>query len=558
MVIDDLRRHQQACPDLPFSTVAYFFFDKQTQHQRIDFAFRSLLVQLLDTYRHDTKAVDIVSTLLKKKITGQPFASDREVFATLQLFLEQFPRAAFVIDAIDECVDPSTLLNNLGALNLHGRNCFLVLFSRPTVLLPRVIQERSKILTLEKWSNTPDLERFLQPHLNSLVESGLIPPPICLEDYIEPILFRANGLFLWTKLLVTFLESRWLTVNQRLDALQNLNRLEGLDNIYREISKTLSGANPSSATTNIEAAFRWILGAIRPVTVDELAVAMVHPIDGPLTTGDVICDLRESIGNIFGGLLEVIAGDFVQFIHVSANEFFISPAIEAPLSSQQCRLQFSPAEIELGVSLTVMSYLVYTVPARPLSGDMSVNADAENARRRFPLLDYSALFWSRHISDALLKSETVQADHAIRRQGQKLINLLLRFLYNGDRLCVWLEASWLFGGPPTMCPLSELSLLTMSGDKTAIHQVANDYLLLCDEIDTLIDSWGYILKEEPHEVWGESISMFNKSKLWRRTGQSRLIHLTGPEINYDRSILLASHTSADGTKSASLRLIPPA
>jgi len=390
------------------------------------------------------------------------------------------------------------------------------------------------------------------------VENDLIPSPICLEDYIEPILSRANGLFLWTKLLMTFLESRCLTVNQRLDALQNLNRLEGLDNIYREISKTLSSADASSATTNIEAAFRWILGASRPVTVDELAVAMVHPIDGPLTTGDVICDLGESIGHIFGGLLEVVAGQFVQFIHVSANEFFTSPATEVPLSSRQSRLQFSPAEIELGVSLTVMSYLIYTVPARPLSGDMSAKADAENEKRRFPLLDYSTLFWSRHISGALLKSKTIQTDPALRKQGQQLINLLSRFLYNGDRICVWLEASWLFGRPPTMCPLPEHSLLAMSVDEMDIHQVANDYLLLCDEIATLIDSWGYILKKEPHEVWGESISMFNKPKLLRRTGQSRLIHLTSPEINYDRSILLASHTSADGTKSASLRLILPA
>ncbi|KAJ6002925.1 hypothetical protein N7451_005472 [Penicillium sp. IBT 35674x] len=544
VIIDDLRRFQEAYPDLPFTTVAYFFFNKQMQHQRNDFAFRSILVQMLHTYRHDTRVIDIIGTMCHKKVAGQPFASDQEVFAALQLLLEQFPRAAFVVDAIDECVDPLAFLNTLEELNLHSRNCFLVLFSRPTVLLPRAIQERSKFLSLEQRSNTDDLERFLQPRLNRLVRNGLIPSPICLEDYIEPILFRANGLFLWTKLLVTFLESRCLTMDQRLDALQNLNRLEGLDCIYRGISETLRSANINSATTNIEAAFRWILGANRPVTVDELAVAMVHPSDGPLTTRDVVHNLRDSIGHIFGGLLEVIKGQFVQFIHVSANEFFTS-ATEVRLSARQTQLQFTPAEIELGVSLTVMSYLVHTVPARPLSGDMSSKADAENEKRRFPLLDYCALFWPSHINNALLKSETVQADLALCKQGQQLINLLLQFIYNGDRLCVWLEASWLFGRPPSMCPLPEQNLLAMSKDGMAVRQVADDYLLLCNELETLEHSWGYILENEPQE-------------LWRRTGQSRLIHLTSSEINLNRSILLASHTSVDGTQSASLRLIPPA
>ena len=551
VVIDDLERWHKDSPEAKFSAVAYYFFDKQTDQQQIGLALRSLLVQLLHRYRHDTKAVDIASALFQKKVVGQPVATDQEVFATLQLLLAQFPRAVLIIDAVDECLNSEKLLGSLNTLTSKGRHCFLVLFSRPTLHFPRLMRESCKMLDLGD-GNISDLEKFLRPRIDSLVLNELIPPPYDPDDYIEQILYRANGLFLWAKLLLVFLESRRLTVDQRLDALENLNRLEGLDSIYREISDMLTTGDSINATDNVKAAFMWVLGARRSVTVAELEVGMAQPLDGPLTARDAFCDFEGSIGYNFGGLLEVTSGRIVRFIHISAHEFFTQ---EFPASSNL--LNFGSAEIQMSIAGKVLSYLVHTVPARPLSGDMFESADAIVERKKFPLLDYAVLFWSYHIRDAIMQCTSSGDMSGLRVAGQQLVNLFLNFLYSRDKLTVWLEASWLFGRPPNACPLPEDILLAMSQDGIGIRQAADDYLLFRNDLQEMTSSWGYILQNEPHEVWGESIPIFSQSKFWLRTRHSQLSCLATPEINYDNSIFLASHTSADGAKSAALRLIPP-
>ncbi|PLN77180.1 hypothetical protein BDW42DRAFT_188230 [Aspergillus taichungensis] len=539
VVIDDLEGCHKGSPEERFSAVAYYFFDKQTDQQRIDLALRSFLAQILHRYRYDTKAIDIASALFQKKVAGQPVATDQEVFATLQLLLAQFPGAVLIVDAVDECLNSEVFLNSMNTLTLKGRHCFLVLFSRPTLHFPRLMRENCRMLHLQE-GNTLDLEKFLRPRIDSLVLGELIPPPDGPDDYIEEILFRANNLFLWAKLLL------------RLDALENLNRLKGLDNIYREISDTLTTGDSINATANVKAAFMWLLGARRPVTVAELEVAMAQPLDGPLTARDVFCDFEGSIGHIFGGLLEVTGGRIVRFIHISANEFFTQ---EFPASSSL--LNFGSAEIQLNIAGKVLSYLVNTVPARPLSGDESESADSVVACEKYPLLDYAVLFWFSHIRDAIIQATSAGDKSGFRVAGQKLVNLFMNFLYSRDELTVWLEASWLFGRPPSVCPLPEDSLLAMSQDGIGIQQAVNDYLLFCNDLQEMTDSWGYILQNEPHEVWGENIPIFNQSKFWLRTRYSQLICLVTPELNYDKSIFLASHISADGAKSAALRLILP-
>lgn len=52
----------------------------------------------------------------------------------------------------------------------------------------------------------------------------------------------------------------------------------------------------------------------------------------------------------------------------------------------------------------------------------------------------------------------------------------------------------------------------MSEDGISIQQAADDYLLLCNDLQQMTASWGYILQNEPNEVWGESIPIFSQSK----------------------------------------------
>ncbi|RAH45301.1 uncharacterized protein BO95DRAFT_514793 [Aspergillus brunneoviolaceus CBS 621.78] len=558
VVIDRLQQAHGASPDPPINAVAYYFFDRHHQQQEIGLALRSLLVQMLHSYRRDEKAVDIVSTLFDHKVVGQPAATDLEVFTILRLMLAQFPGFAFIIDAVDECIDPPTFLHYVDELMMDCRRCWLVLFSRPTVLLPSAVRDKSAVLSLRQGHNTADMIQFLRPRLENLVGEGLIPPPEYADEYLDAILARANGLFLWTKLLIALLESRRMSISQRLDAIDNLNRLQGLDNIYREISGTLINGETSAAAANVKAGFIWVLGACRPVTVGELATAMLQPVNGPLKEGDAIPDLEQSIGHIFGGLLEVIGHNTVQFIHGSAHEYFIFDERETNLfTSSTGGLRFTRAEIELGISLRIMGYLAHTLPPRPLSGDADTSIDARDAHKRFPLLDYAVLFWSNHVHNLVREAWKHQAEPSFGAQCQQLFELLTQFLYNGDRLCVWFEASWTFGNPPSLCPLPHDMLLALREMGVTVRLLTDDYPLLSDDIEALTESWSYLLEAEPHVIWDESLTIFSQSKFLRRTSQSRLMHFEYNEADMAKTILIVSHTSWDGTASAAVRLAPP-
>ncbi|KAJ9316618.1 hypothetical protein DTO271D3_3125 [Paecilomyces variotii] len=547
VVIDNLVKQQASSQPLPHNVVAYYFFNRPIGQDTAGLAFRSILVQLLQSLRHETIAVDIASTLCDRKVIGQRRATDNEVVAVLCLLFKRFP-SSIVIDAVDECSDPNNFLNRICDLTHGFESTSFVIFSRPTIEIPESWEGKFDILNLRGEHNAGDLTLFVKCKVEELL------PTACSDVYVEKIVPRANGMFLWVKLLIKFLQLRRLTVNQRLDAIENLNRLEGLDAIYAEISRNLSDGAATEWDINIIKGFRWILGARRPIHVEELLEAIIVPFDRPRTIGDIIPDFEKSFGSIFGGLLELTTTKMVQFIHMSAYEFF-APTERAGMSNQPVtKFQSDKVEIHMTIGLTALAYLVHTVPAEPLSGDRNVIPDASLTRVKFPLLPYVAQYWSQHIVEAI--TQCTRALDIYRDGHDHLIRLLLEFVYSKPRVTMWLEASWLFRNPPVVCPLPDNTFNATGNYDSRLSEVIKETSRFSEDVKILNSSWSYILEKEPNEVWGDSIRAFSESK-YLQTADSRVVFVAHPEDTDARSILLQTQVSGDSMRIATVRLIPP-
>ncbi|KAL3473036.1 hypothetical protein BJX99DRAFT_261719 [Aspergillus californicus] len=542
VVIDDLSSFETNAP------VCYFFFDKQRGQDQGDLAFRALLVQLLDRYRDDSKAVDIVSAIFDRKTLGQSHATQDEVLAVLRLLLAQFPGAVFVLDATDECNETEEFPERLHTTTENCSTCSLCVFTRPTILLLDEMQDRTCFIRLDHSHNSLDMRLFLRPRLETWVRRGMLPTLSNMDACVDGIIHRSNGIFLWIKLLTVFLGSRMLTKAQRVDALDNLNRLQGLDKLFDQIERKIKTGLSELDQDTIRRAFRWVLGASRPLVVEELQVAVVIPLDRAITDMDIIPDFQAAITSFSGGLLEVTMHRTVQFIHISAHEFFTTVGSSGPGDCNGFSLYSTEAEIHQTIVTGALSYLLNTIPSAPLSGDPQLTAASHDVARKYPLLKYTAGSWSHH---AVFTFQSVDKGHLGTEDVTPFHALLARFLGSKDAVLTWLEACWTLELEPDICE-PPACIIPEIQDKPI-----QDYMQLRRDVMALIKDWAYLLAKEPNEVWGASVAAFTLSPFWSQGAHSHVTCLSSPYLDTSTSIHLVSQTSSNGAMLGSMSLIPP-
>ena len=177
-------------------------------------------------------------------------------------------------------------------------------------------------VNLTSQENVTDIKFHLFPKINELIDEGLLSPELAAQRIVGMISSWANGMFFWAKLLLEYLRFPDLTFYERKDAILNLNRLEGLDALYEEILSKLEGRVLCSSRVSFRGVFQWVACARRPLLLEELRIALSVPIDRRQSNDDVIPNFQMALGPLAGSLAEVASGNIVQFVHLSALEYF--------------------------------------------------------------------------------------------------------------------------------------------------------------------------------------------------------------------------------------------
>lgn len=508
---------------------------------------------------------DIIDMFLLFRETqlAQHVASDNEVFSMLCLLIQRLDQFSLVVDGIDECQDQMQFWTRLQSVCGGPASTSVALFSRPTVTIPAHMAPTTNVLALNDALNLDDIQTFLRPRVMAMVDSGLIRQSDIqrnCDDTVNQIARRANGMFLWATLFMEYLQSPHISVRGRHEALNDLNRLEGLDLLYGAILRTLV-QRPGSARANTLQAFELVLYSIRPLHVTELQHAVAVPMDRALDQDDLIPDFHRNLGHLSGALMELDKNGFVRFIHLSIIEFLTDgrSAVSQPDVPPEVAMDRTTSHASL--ACRCLSYLYFSVKAEPLAGASRTVPDAASQVKRYPLLDYAAEFWSFHVLECM---EALESSPVAGQRVEVMVRLASRFLSSKHSVMAWIEASWMFKRPPQIRqgPKDQFFIenppvpLHIGAQLKSAWEAARSALLrLAHDLATINTSWGHVLGEEPNEIWEPSISAFHQSPFWQRVSGARITAQfeTRPDDDY-HSICLRTRLSPDGRHLGLVRL----
>jgi hypothetical protein len=403
-------------------------------------------------HKNNKAVIDVASVIWAKDETGQSSISTNEVSAILQILLRQIVPTTLVFDGVDECPDSESFFKCIREVTREADHVSLLFFSRPTIKLSPYFPKDHYSLDLAESQNLSDMTSFATPKIEELLESGALAKVAALtaQQIAHKIARRANGMFLWTYLFIDYLQSPALTMRERWDGLENLNRLEGLDALCSKILASLKDRYHGKARTNIKRAFQWVAHAFRPLRIVKLNYALNIPPDRAINHEDLIPNFKESLQLMSGALLEPSPDKTVRFIHLSILEFLTGAGSDCLDDFDAHGFNFHKSSTHRHIAASCLSYFCYTVPAEPLSGNASITPDASYQNSKFPFLDYASQFWTRHVFASLVDTPPSNSGMDDDYSWDQLAALVSTFLYNKSMVSTWIEASWLFGAPPEL------------------------------------------------------------------------------------------------------------
>lgn len=234
-----------------------------------------------------------------------------------------------VLDGLDECKEDSLkdLLHKIERLGQSSR-VKLVIFSRRH---PKCIKEalgRFPQLKLDPDSDFEigeDISLFISSRVRDLAERREIMNEKLIGHIEDVLKKKCENTFLWVGFMIKDLME--MSIPRIQEALENLPR--GLDETYGRILRQIP---PDEDRHLISRMLTWITLAMQPLDLDQLADAVGIAAKSGMTQQEICV---EYIG-LCGHLLQIVENPrknwrkVVRFVHQSAKDFILRPAIEVP------------------------------------------------------------------------------------------------------------------------------------------------------------------------------------------------------------------------------------
>lgn len=458
---------------------------------------------------------------------GKGTVSGESLLDLLTLCLSFLPRVFLVIDGLDECVTSSTFLRDCLSLT-EATEVKILIFSRPNVACMRQNLKQVSVLAISREDLNDDISLYLEDEINILAERKLFPEGIDTSLLVDQLLDQADGMFLWARLMITYLQSPALTPRQRQGEIYRAN-LKGLDAMYRKILQLIQDADEpcQSLATKV---FTWTAYCHRAMTASELHDA-TRDVRLESCASNTLLDMENAILMSCAGFIEKRSDNTIRFIHLTAKEFIVS--YENCLYGCQ-RLVLPNNEAEAMIAAQCLQYLMFALPAQPLSKTIGERPNPENCHEMLPLIAYASYYWMAHTYDAF----HLMASDAKSAEAIQLSILVERILKSPLTLMASLEALY-------TCSL-DVALSTenlrwgqKNGGSASRHELASRNVIA--ELDDLgadlaqIDKkWGDVLNLDPGQLW-EDVTAFTPSRFLAQTS-ALSVHEVKPAEDKDASL----------------------
>ncbi|KAJ5189674.1 hypothetical protein N7472_008688 [Penicillium cf. griseofulvum] len=371
-VIEQLKESGQAC--------SYFFFkhgDKSKSN--LSCCLRSLAFQMASS---NGEASDAILGMQADGV-GLGRADERTLWRILFLsgiFEAKMSRHYWVIDALDECSNPSVLLHSILSNMEESIPLRILITSRYTVdldqgfsVIPPNLVQSLPILTTDTES---DLRLLVEKRTQALGVVGTNDR----GTLAEKILDKSKGSFLWTTLVLEELV-RCHSRKEIHNILEEVPR--GMESLYKRTLDYMSQAARGKELA--KTILMWAVCAVRPMTISELGGAL------SLDIHDSFPRLEESIATLCGQLVVVDKYGRIKMVHETAREFLVAGRLKSEFSIEKTKAHTRIAQV-------CLSYLVGEEMKPPRSSRRRPSANLPAARLDFAAYAYTA--YSYHLSRA--------------------------------------------------------------------------------------------------------------------------------------------------------------
>jgi ankyrin repeat protein len=410
LITDVLKAHYIESKKLPSTEVekssghtpflAYFFCSERNRHlQSESNILMSILHQLLSAAPLEvTKALAVFrqrstyySFLLKPQLLWEALRSS--------LIATNWTTTYLVFDGLDEVLAEhlATFSTGLKALvesvvpQIEPRSLKILVTSRPLPSLEDGLSCPSISVRSER-----DVRHFVQGSTSELAGRYALSLQLQL-DIVERISEKAKGMFLWAVLA-------WYELCRNAirpeDFATNLLKLQTfpttLEMLYEDILNRLP---PSSRRLALNA-LTWLTLSARPLHCDELrfAIAMMETSDNYQATLQQMIG-RMELRTLCPELITVGEDGYVQFVHSSIKDFFLSPKTSAQYRIDPVKLHSTIATFCVQ-SLYMQGFNPEDVQAELINTQVRIESEMIDLPVKYLLLPYAATNWHYHASMA--------------------------------------------------------------------------------------------------------------------------------------------------------------
>ena len=537
------------------TAIAFFYFNAQhTDSTSSGGALRAILAQLLQDNKDNADFIDLATLLMEDTGSGHNTATKREIQSVIQVFLARLGVSFLMFDALDECEDWEELLETLEDVT-QGSNCSVVCTGRPHLSVASMVGDNTSQIHLEARGNLADMKLYLEPKIHILRKRRKLPDSLTVTEIVDKIANRANSMFLWVVLMISYLSSPLLTPNDRLQAINNISLLEGLDSMFSSILEDLNRRLHKSEWSKIKNMFQWLVVAQTPWTLPMLHTALAVQDTRPITSDDYISDFSESLIQTCGSFVEIYSDGTVRFIHFSVQEFLANPNPEFQNSELSRSFHVQKELAHCSMATLCLSYMIYNIPHKPITVTGQQGTEAGDLSQKYPLLSYSTKWWPIHACQSLRLNDLGASGYSAGCYGTSF-KVIVEALCNKNFISCWIETSYIFQNAPNLDIMKSCAQALKRKYpevwKFRVESMVEKLDRLAPELNRLNLDWGHILKKEPNEIWLPSINAIGRFDLWASSAGAKMNFLESKEDA--GSILIASQVSADGASVGMLKI----
>lgn len=545
----------------------YFFFDSlQSSSKASVDAYVAILSQILHKNPSNSQILDLINFTILFATDGQPTATIKEAADLLQLCLQltEFEGMTLVLDGLDECADASKELMPLIKRISSQSKIRLILLGRSTVrgYLKGISVENLSIGD----SNFDDIQAYLKDELEACINDELLPEELDIEATAEKLSRRADGMFLWARLMMTYLALPSLLMFERIEAIREIDMPEGLDIMYERILVQIYKGSGTSFKLAAHV-FTCLLYGNRELEERELEDSVVSRKRGGIDEQSrSFPNFVDTILLVCGGFVERSQQGSFRFIHASVHDYFK----EEPQRRLTGRSQFQDPILvstrvagNLRLATHCLEYINYALPKKRLTPPETAKSQLE---KQVPLSNYATTHWHTHM--LATNGTLVEVQNAHKEEPDaysEFISALCQLLSRPSAVSAWIQSCYAFHWEPPYLSLmewaaqSDLPGFPWRQYSPQIDDVIPNVRELAQYLNWIITDWSVHLHEDPSCIYDEAAA-FIKSEYATKPSDiavKRLVSATPASNVSSEPLHKISKMMPDGRQDYVLSIYPP-